>query len=549
MSNPAHKRALIAVRLSASRDQSTSPERQRDHCRQKIKQNAWTEAGVAEDLAVSATKYSPFQRPELGDWLHNRRDEFDTIVFWRFDRIARSSADMAALVEWCREHGKQLVSATEPFDMTDPFGEAMVTIIVALGQLEARTTKLRVADAHAKLRQTDRWASGVPPLGYLPVPHPSGKGVGLAIDSEAKELLHAMAQKLVNGWSFTRIAQWCNDNGALTAMDRARVRSGQEPARAPWTVNNVIRVLTSPATQGFKVHARGTGKRVDPVLDSQGNLIRMAEPLFDDETWELMQEAAAERQQSGKRRVHSANPMLGVGRCGAVVHANDCPHAPTDYSNVYGGRGSVEQAKQDPPCVATGTCYRCNASLAQQFSKSRLSDGTERINRTYRCGRTPINCRRVSANADDVDRVMDALFLAAYRDRYVQETVFVPGTDNRTEIEQTKQAIARLRWESDNGLVDDETEWMQRMKALADKLRELEAEPYRPSRWKTVETDQTYGEVWPTLDMEGKRRLLQDAQAGLVLYHRSGKEPVMEVEIDGAAHLSGATSSPPSEPS
>ena len=35
----------------------------------------WTEAGVATDLDVSATKYSPFHRPELARWLTVRAHE------------------------------------------------------------------------------------------------------------------------------------------------------------------------------------------------------------------------------------------------------------------------------------------------------------------------------------------------------------------------------------------------------------------------------------------------------------------------------------------
>ena len=65
----------------------------------------------------------------------------------------------------------------------------MAELFVYLGsffaQLELSRFKSRDLDGHRVLRQTDRWASGVPPLGYRVVDHPSGKGKGLDTDPEA----------------------------------------------------------------------------------------------------------------------------------------------------------------------------------------------------------------------------------------------------------------------------------------------------------------------------------------------------------------------------
>ncbi|HEV8560546.1 MAG TPA: recombinase family protein, partial [Actinophytocola sp.] len=91
-------RALSVVRLSSLRDESTSPERQREHNLSTIDRNGWTLAGEAEDLDVSATRYSPMERPELGNWLGDRASEFDVIVFWRLDRFIRSLFDFTEII-------------------------------------------------------------------------------------------------------------------------------------------------------------------------------------------------------------------------------------------------------------------------------------------------------------------------------------------------------------------------------------------------------------------------------------------------------------------
>ena len=63
--------------------------------------------GIAKDLDVSAGSTSPFDRPQLGDWLSDRLGEFDVIVFFRADWIVRRLFDLADLIRWGREqqHG------------------------------------------------------------------------------------------------------------------------------------------------------------------------------------------------------------------------------------------------------------------------------------------------------------------------------------------------------------------------------------------------------------------------------------------------------------
>lgn len=62
------------------------------------------------DLDVSASKTSPWERPQLPRWLSNPQ-AYDALVFWRFDRAIRSMGHMYALANWAREHGKELIFA------------------------------------------------------------------------------------------------------------------------------------------------------------------------------------------------------------------------------------------------------------------------------------------------------------------------------------------------------------------------------------------------------------------------------------------------------
>ncbi|WP_237076718.1 hypothetical protein [Mycobacteroides abscessus] len=52
---------------------------------------------------MSAGKTTPFTRPQLGDWLTNRHNEFDVLVVFRMDRIVRRLLDLADLSA-CQRH-------------------------------------------------------------------------------------------------------------------------------------------------------------------------------------------------------------------------------------------------------------------------------------------------------------------------------------------------------------------------------------------------------------------------------------------------------------
>lgn len=97
MESTTRLRGVRAVRLSVLTDETTSPERQRDAC-----EGAAAALGIdldgreAVDLDVSASKTTPWDRPEFGAWLH-RPDEYDAIVWWRSDRAVRSQGDMHEL--------------------------------------------------------------------------------------------------------------------------------------------------------------------------------------------------------------------------------------------------------------------------------------------------------------------------------------------------------------------------------------------------------------------------------------------------------------------
>ncbi|WP_235733379.1 recombinase family protein [Mycolicibacterium neoaurum] len=520
-------RALVGARVSVVQ----GPQKV-SHLAQIETATKWAEAkgyeivGTFEDLGVSAEK-RPEDRPDLGPWLTEEgAANWDVIVWSKMDRAFRSTRHCVDFARWAEERHKVVAFADDGLTLdyrpkragsVKGIDEMMAELFVYLGsffaQLELNRFKTRAQDAHRAIRQMDRWASGVPPLGFKVVDHPSGKGKGLDTDESGKALLQSMARRLLDGWSFIRIAAWlneayadprcsrkhvqdceCRDGAALTNMDRARIASGKPPKARPWSVNSVIDGLTSPRTQGLKM--TGRGKAAMTVLDAEGEPIRLGPPTFDADTWKQLQEAATLRRIGQRTPSKTANPMLGVGFCGCA----GCPACEGKQSGVSGSGEAI-----------------CGASLAQQITRRALASGETGEWRSYRCGRTPLNCNGMSVKADTADSALEAYFLTLWGEEEVTRRVFVPGEDHSAELEQVEATIERLRMESDAGLLttaEDERQWLERLRSQVAKRDQLAARPSRVAGWVTETTDQTYEEIWDAAD---HRQLLLDAGVRFVL--------------------------------
>ncbi|GAB7068853.1 recombinase family protein [Mycobacterium hodleri] len=501
-------RALVGARVSVVQGpEKVSHLAQLETTINWAKANGYNVIGQFEDLGVSAEK-RPEDRPDLGKWLTGEgASQWDAIVWSKMDRAFRSTRHCVDFAQWAEAHCKVVVFAEDSLKLDYRPGAVkgidamMAELFVYLGsffaQLELNRFKSRAADSHRVLRGLDRWASGVPPLGFKVVDHPSGKGKGLERDTEGYGLLHGMAEKLLGGWSFIRIAAWLNESGALTNMDRARVASGKAPKARPWSVNSVIDALTSPRTQGLKM--TGRGKHTMTVLDAEGEPIRLAEPTFDADTWKKLQEAAQQRKIGQRTPSKTANPVLGVAVCGCT----GCP-----------------------ACGVTEGV--CGSSLAQQITRKKLkTTGEMKEWRSYRCGRTPLNCNGVSARGEDVDFQIAHEFTYHRGAESATRRVFVPGEDHSAELDQVNSTIDRLRLESDAGLLttpEDESRWLDRMKAQVAKRDQLAAMPSRAAGWVTAETDQTKAEAWRAADEAGRRQLYLDAGMRYVLTRKGERD-------------------------
>lgn len=450
---------------------------------------------TVEDLDVSATKVSPFERPGLGEWLREPKLHlWDVLVFWRADRAVRSMADMFKLTSWAQKHRKVIVFVSGPFggdpltldlrqDRADPHVNLILAIISFAAEVETQAIKERVNGARAFLLPTDRWAGGSPGYGYKVVDHPV-KGKTLAVDEYAAGVIREIAGWLCDGdpeaegeaanegLPLTEIARRLNERGELTHRDRTRVAAGKptrsrgravdtELERELWSRAAVKDIMTSPRLLGYKVHK---GK---PALGPDGAPIKMAAPILTHERFQRVADALDARSRRPSR-TRGTTPMLGVIKCGIC-------------------EGNASRVKSQGY-----EYYRCN------------KDGTNGP-----------RCPKISAIAHRVTGIAERAFLSQLRDVRVQVREWDKGEDHTAELDHVRGLRDSLENEKRNSREDwddeDEARYQLSMRHYRKRIRTLRALPQREAGWRTHLSERTYGQEWADADEDGRRRLMLNA--------------------------------------
>ena len=90
----------------------------------------------------------------------------DIIVVYKVDRLTRSLADFAKLVELFDAHGVSFVSVTQSFNTTSSMGRLTLNVLLSFAQFEREVIGERVRDKIAASKRKGIWVGGPVPLGY-----------------------------------------------------------------------------------------------------------------------------------------------------------------------------------------------------------------------------------------------------------------------------------------------------------------------------------------------------------------------------------------------
>src|SRR5438034_3344413 len=170
-SDPSRKRCAIYTRKSSEEgleQEFNSLQAQCEAC------EAYIRSQRHEGWVLARTRYDDggfsggnMERPALQQLLADiQGGRIDIIVVYKVDRLTRSLADFARLVEIFDAQGVSFVSVTQQFNTTSSMGRLTLNVLLSFAQFEREVTGERIRDKISASKRKGMWMGGNLPLGY-----------------------------------------------------------------------------------------------------------------------------------------------------------------------------------------------------------------------------------------------------------------------------------------------------------------------------------------------------------------------------------------------
>jgi DNA invertase Pin-like site-specific DNA recombinase len=207
----------------------------------------------------------------------------DVVVVYKIDRLSRSLADFAKLVEVFDRNDVTFVSVTQSFNTTTSMGRLTLNILLSFAQFEREVTAERIRDKVAASRRKGMWMGGIPPYGYRV------ENRKLIIDEERAAHVRWAFERFIKIGSGTELARETAAKGLLT------------PKGNPMDKKFIYRMLNNRAYIGEAVH-KGESYPGEHAA------------IIDRETWDrvhaILQESP--RKRAARTRAKTPAPLKGL---------------------------------------------------------------------------------------------------------------------------------------------------------------------------------------------------------------------------------------------
>ena len=214
------------------------------------------------------------------------------MVIYKVDRLTRSLADFAKLVEIFDAHGVSFVSVTQHFNTTTSIGRLTLNMLLSFAQFEREVTGERIRDKIAASKRRGMWMGGPLPLGY------DVRDRKLVInEAEAETVRHIFRSYLELG-SVRLLEQRLCDEGIRSKLHRnadGSVRGGKPLARGA-----LYLMLQNHLYRG-EINHKGA---VYPGEHSA---------IIDEALWDAVQKQLMEHRANGADRPKGTMPSLLAG--------------------------------------------------------------------------------------------------------------------------------------------------------------------------------------------------------------------------------------------
>ena len=237
-----------------------------------------------------------------------RSDRVDTVIVYKVDRLTRSLADFAKIVEVFDAHGVSFVSVTQQFNTTTSMGRLTLNMLLSFAQFEREVTGERIRDKIAASKKKGMWMGGFVPLGY------DAKDRSLVINDMEAETVRKIYQLYLEHGNVRCVKAEADRLGLKTKVRETcdgKMRGGR-----PLSRGYIYKLLSNPLYIG-RISHKGTS------YDGQHA------PIIDDKTWQTVKARLTDNSNERRSGSRAAQPSLLAGliydehgRCLSPTHAS-----------------------------------------------------------------------------------------------------------------------------------------------------------------------------------------------------------------------------------
>jgi site-specific DNA recombinase len=259
---------------------------QRDACEAYIKSQAsqgWK--ALPQHYDDPAYSGGNLERPALKKLLADiEARKIDVVVVYKIDRLTRSLADFAKLVEAFDARSISFVAVTQQFNTTTSMGRLTLNVLLSFAQFERELSSERVRDKIAASRRKGKWTGGTVPLGY------DARDKKLFINKAEAEIVRTIFRRYLDLQSFSKLVADLDRRGIVTKRRNTKV--AKYNGAIPFTYGPLAYFLKNRIYLGEMHHGgkwfkgehdaivdRATFEKVQQVLtaNSQGRKVKRSE--------------------------------------------------------------------------------------------------------------------------------------------------------------------------------------------------------------------------------------------------------------------------------
>jgi site-specific DNA recombinase len=294
---PSRKRCAIYTRKSSEEgleQEFNSLQAQREACEAYIRSQrheGWVSTQTRYDDGgfSGGTMERPALQRLLGDIKAGR---IGIIVVYKVDRLTRSLADFARLVEIFDAQGVSFVSVTQQFNTTGSMGRLTLNVLLSFAQFEREVTGERIRDKIAASKKKGMWMGGNVPLGY-----DASERTLVINPAEAETVRRIFA--LYRALGCVRRVKEEADRLGLTTKCRTTA-NGVERGGKPFSRGHLYNLLANSIYTGRIAH--------------KGQLYPGQHPaLIDIETWTAVRDHLAANARNHRAKANASEPSLLAG--------------------------------------------------------------------------------------------------------------------------------------------------------------------------------------------------------------------------------------------